>query len=246
MKLARSHGANAPEPFDGERVEERQFAVRRDDEQPVGLCHAARHLGEKLRARDTDRDRKSDAGKDVAPQPHGDLDGRAGDPLHPTHVEKRFVDRDPLDERRRVVKHLEHRLARFAVRGHPRRNDDDSRAQPTSLPAAHRGTDPERLGLVARSEHDATADDHRPAAQARIVALLDRGVERVQVGMKDRRFAGHERMFAPCPASVQGFPSLSSTRAHAPERAMQSPPRLRVRAPSRSSFRARRVAGRAQ
>ena len=55
--------------------------------------------------------------------------------------------------------------------------------------AAHRGADAERLRLVAGGEHDPAADDHRPAAQARVVALLDRRVERVEVGVQDRRLA---------------------------------------------------------
>ena len=53
--------------------------------------------------------------------------------------------------------------------------------------AAHRGAHAERLRLVAGGEHDAAADDHRPAAQPRVVALLDRRVERVEVGVEDRR-----------------------------------------------------------
>ena len=35
-----------------------------------------------------------------------------------------------------------------------------------------------------------------PAAQARIVSLLDGRIERVEVGVKDRRGAQHEHMFA--------------------------------------------------
>ena len=63
------------------------------------------------------------------------------------------------------------------------------RAQPARLPAAHRRAHAARPRLVARREHDAAADDHRPAAQPRIVALLDRRVERVEVGVQDRRLA---------------------------------------------------------
>ena len=59
------------------------------------------------------------------------------------------------------------------------------------LPAAHRGADAERLRLVACGENDAGPDDDRPALEGRVVALLDRGVEGVGIGMQD-----HERMFA--------------------------------------------------
>ena len=60
---------------------------------------------------------------------------------------------------------------------------------------AHRRAHPVRLRLVARGEHDPAADDHRPPAQPRVVALLDRGVERVEIGVQDRRRLGHEHMF---------------------------------------------------
>ena len=61
------------------------------------------------------------------------------------------------------------------------------RAEPPCLPPAHRGANAVGLGLVAGGEHHASADDHRPAAQARIVPLLDRREERVEVGVEDRR-----------------------------------------------------------
>ncbi len=59
--------------------------------------------------------------------------GRARDQPQPADVEERLVDRQALDERRRVVEHLEQRLARLAVGGHPRADDDRLRAQPASL-----------------------------------------------------------------------------------------------------------------
>ena len=71
-----------------------------------------------------------------------------------------------------------------------RGRDDDRLAGTAVAPAAaHRGADAARLRLVAGGQHDAAADDHRPPAQARIVTLLDRRVERVEVGVQDRRLA---------------------------------------------------------
>jgi hypothetical protein len=63
------------------------------------------------------------------------------------------------------------------------------RAEPTGEPTAHRRADAERLGLVARGEHDSAADDHGLPAQARVVALLDGREERVEVGVQDRPLA---------------------------------------------------------
>ena len=74
-------GPDAPEPLDRQRVEERQLAVGRHDEQAVGLGHAARHLGEELGARHADGDRQPDLLEHLAPQPRGDLRRRARDPL---------------------------------------------------------------------------------------------------------------------------------------------------------------------
>jgi len=109
------------------------------------------------------------------------------------HLEERLVDRQAFDERRGVLEHLEHSFARVDVRGEVRFDDDGPRAQPTRLAAAHRGADTERLGLVARREHDSAADDNGPPPQVRRVALLDGRVEGVEVGMQDRRVAGSRR-----------------------------------------------------
>ncbi len=70
------------------------------------------------------------------------------------------------------------------------------------LAAAHGGAHPEGLGLVAGRQHDPAAHDHGPSPQYGVVALFDRGVERVEVGVQDCGVAtfapghGHEHMFA--------------------------------------------------
>src|SRR5207248_4308178 len=87
LQTLRRRGADAPNAFHRQGVEERELAVGRDDEQPVWLGDAARHLREELRPCDPDRDGYSDPLPHCGAQPHGDLDRRAGDPLHPAHVE---------------------------------------------------------------------------------------------------------------------------------------------------------------
>ena len=195
VQLGGGLGADAPQPLDRERVQERQLSTRRHDQQPVRLGDATRHLGEELRAGDTHRDRQAHPLTHLGTQPAGDLDRRSGHAAQPADIEEGLVDRQALDERRGVVEHAEHRLARLAVRRHPRRDGDGGRAQPQRLSATHRCAHPEGLGLVAGGQHDTHADDHRASAQRRVVALLDRRVERVEVGVQDRGLVAHEHMF---------------------------------------------------
>jgi hypothetical protein len=180
-----------------EWMEERELTLHRDEEQTVWLRDPARDLRQELGPRDPDRDRQADFPAYLAAQLHGDLPRRTRDVFEPAHVEKRLVDRQPLDDRRRLPEHREHRLARFAVGLEARRDDDRVRTQALGLPAAHRRAHAAGLGLIAGGEHDARADDHRPADETRIVPLFDRGVKRVEVGVEDRRGTWHEHMF-PC------------------------------------------------
>ena len=211
-ELARRDRPDAPQPFDRKRVEELQLAVGRHQQQTVGLRDTAGHLREELRPRDSHRDRHADLLEDLSSQSDRDLHGRARDPPQSTDVEERLVDRQPLDERRRVVEHLEQRLARLAVGIHPRAHDDRLRAQPERLRSAHRRGDPERLRLVAGRQHHARPHDDGTAAQAGVVSLLDRRVERVDVCVQDRRLARHEHMFASAGDARVRLPSTDPAR----------------------------------
>ena len=72
------------------------------------------------------------------------------------------------------------------------RHEDRVRAQRARGPQRHRRADAEHARLVRRGADDAAivrpaaADDDRLAAQRRVVALLDRGEERVEVDVQDR------------------------------------------------------------
>jgi hypothetical protein len=145
-------------------VQERELAVGRDEEQPVRFRDGAGDLGEELRARDPDGDRQADLLADSRLQSRRDLERRPGDALHAVDVEERLVDRQPFDERRRILEDTVERLARLRVRAHARPHHDRVRAEPASLAAAHRRAHAVRLRLVARGEHHPAADDHRLAA----------------------------------------------------------------------------------
>ena len=184
-----------PQPLHRQRMQEARLAPGRHHQQPVGLGHPAGHLGQEFGAGHTHRDGQPHPLADVAPQPAGDLDRRARDPLQPAHVQERLVDREALHQRRGRLEHVEHGLAGLAVGGHPRRDHHRLRTRPPGLRAAHRRPHAARLGLVAGRQHHAPAHDDRAPAEARIVALLDRGVEGVQVGVEDRDVPRHEHMF---------------------------------------------------
>ena len=177
-------------------MEEVELLSRRDAQEPVRLGDAACDLGEELGARDSDGDGDPDPLADVSAQALGDLAGRACDPAHPADVEERLVDGEALDERRGVLEDPVERLARLRIGGHAWRDDDRFGAETARPGSAHGRAHSVGLGLVARGEHDAPADDHWAAAEARVVPLLDRGKECIGVGVQDRRLVPHEHMFA--------------------------------------------------
>ena len=105
------------------------------------------------------------------------------------HVEIGFVERERLDQRR-VVGEDGVDLARDgAVDVEPRRHEHQFRALPHGGGRRHGRAHAERARLVARRGHHAAlgavANRHRPAAQLRVVALLDRRIERVHVDVDD-------------------------------------------------------------
>ena len=192
----RRHRPDAPETLDLERVQEGELALGRHHQQPVRLGDPARDLGEELRPRDADRDRQAYPLAHLPPQQLGHRRRRPGQPAHAADVQERLVDREALDPRRGVLEDLVDVLARLGVGGHPRLDHHRGWAQAQRARNAHRGADAAALRLVAGREHDPRADDHRPAPQPRVVALLDRREEGVEVRVQDRGLTRHEHMFA--------------------------------------------------
>ena len=96
------------------------------------------------------------------------------------------------------------------------RHDDRLGTQPPRLHGPHRGADAERPRLIARRQHDAATDDHRAPAQLRVITLLDRRIERIEIGVEDGRIDVHEHMFArrtdATPGIVAGNVAGSRTR----------------------------------
>ena len=170
-------------------VEEVELLARLDREEAVGLRLGGGDLREELGAGDPDGEREADVGEHVRPQLAGDLRGRPEQVLRTPDVEERLVDRDRLDERGDVAEAREDGVARLRVGLHPGLDHDRLGTQHPGLPTVHRRADPAALRLVATGEHDAAPHDDGAAPEARLVALLDGRVERVEVGVEDRRAA---------------------------------------------------------
>jgi len=110
------------------------------------------------------------------------------------YVGKRLIDRDPLDEWCEIVQHCNRGIAQSLVFLEVTADKNQLRAKVAGTPSRHAAMYAEGLGFVRRREHDTAADRDRLSAQRRVKQLLDRGVERIQVGVKDGR-----RRFHPIP-----------------------------------------------
>ena len=196
-QLVGRHRADAPQPPHRQRVQECQLAAGRNQQQAIRFGFLAGHLGEKFRPGDADGDRQPDPRPDVAAQPGGNLDRGSGDPPQPADIDESLVHRQGLHQRRGISEDLEHRVAGLRIGRHPWRNHHGLRAQPPRLGPTHCGAHAVGLGLVAGRQNDTAADDYRPSPEPRVVALLDGGIERVEVRMQDGRLGRHEHMFAP-------------------------------------------------
>ncbi len=159
--------------------------------QAVGFGDVAGDLGQEFGAGHADADGQPYAFLDRLSQSRGDVDGGASGPPQPADLEKRLVDRETLHQGRGVVEDIEHGPAGLDVGVHAGFDHHRRRAQATGLDAVHGGADTARLGFVTGGHDYAAADDDRATAQLRSVALLDRRVERVEVGVQDGGLIAH-------------------------------------------------------
>ena len=98
---------------------------------------------------------------------------------------------DTGSTKRREIIHERADLARDGgIFLHVRRHIGRMRAKLAGLEDRHGGADAEGARHIAAGQHDAAlaaADDHRLVGERRVVALLDGGVERVAIDMRDRQ-----------------------------------------------------------
>ena len=160
----------------------------------VGLGEIAGELGEQLRGRDADRRREPGLGAHAPP----DRRPRTRRPApwmrdDAADVEERLVGRDRLDERRERTEDRHHLAALLAVAVEARREEHAVGTRAPRPRHRHRRVHAEAARLVARGGDDTAraeaADDHRLPDERRILELLHRRVERVEVDVQDRRIA---------------------------------------------------------
>ena len=111
-------------------------------------------------------------------------------------VEVALVDPDLLDPGHDLADRAPDRLGVLPVERVARPDEDDVGAAPQRLRRAHRRADPEAPRDVVRRRDDPAAlriaaDDERLRPQRRVLELLDRGEERVEVEMGEYRHAGN-------------------------------------------------------
>ena len=190
VQLGRRLGPDTPEPLDGQRVEERRLAVGRHHQQAVGLGPRARHLGEELGAGHADGDGEAHLVAHGAAEAGGDLGGVPAVRRRPPTSRNASSIEMPSTSGRGALEHREHGPARLGVRRHPGLDHHGVGAQQAGLATAHGAAHAVRPGLVAGGHDHPAPDDDRAAAQAGVVALLDRREEGVEVGVQDRGLAG--------------------------------------------------------
>ena len=157
---------------------------------PSGLARSLASLARNfVEATPTDQ-AQAGLGEHPAPDRRRDLLGLAEQPPCAGDVEERLVDRELLDERRDRREDRHDLAALLGVARHARREERRLRARLAGAGHRHRRVHAERACLVAGGADDApvpeAADDDRLAAQRRVVELLDRREERVEVDVQDR------------------------------------------------------------
>ena len=181
---------DARQETNGERRQEGGLPARGHDGDPARLSPVARHLGDHLAAGDAERARE--AGRAPDRGLHGLRDDARAAKVRrdPTDVEVPLVHAGSLDGRHDFADRRPDGPRVLGVGAVPRRDEDGVRAATERLGAAHRRVDSVGAGDVVGGRDDAPAagvspDHERLRGERRILELLDRGKERVQVQMRD-------------------------------------------------------------
>ena len=102
-----------------------------------------------------------------------------------SNVSKGLVNGNSFDERGEVIEHRDGGIAQPLVVLEVTINEGQLRAEFARQTARHATPNAEDLSFVRRGEHDTAPDRDWLAAQRRVEQLLDRGIEGIQVSVKD-------------------------------------------------------------
>ena len=180
-------GPDAPYQPDGKGVEEGALIGRVHRHQSVRLGHLRGHLGQVLGAGHADRQGQTDLVSHPSAEGGGDFGRRSEKVDGACHVEEGLVDRHPLDSRGEVMEHRHHLVAELLIAAEVAADEEEVAAELARPPAGHAGPNAVGPRLVGCRQHHAAAHGDGPFPQGRVQQLLDRRVEGVEVGVKDRR-----------------------------------------------------------
>ena len=184
--------ADARQDAGRERREEARLATGRDDGDAAGLATVGRDLAHDLRRR------HAEGAGERRRAAHSDLH-RLRDPPrlrkgpdHRFEVEVALVEARALQAGNDLRDRRPHGLRVLTVERMSWAEEDDLGAAPERLRGAHRGADPEAARDVVRGRDDTAparvaADDERPRAKGRILELLDRREEGVEIEVREDR-----------------------------------------------------------
>ncbi len=154
------------------------------------LVEVGGDLGQEFVAGKSDRNGDADIALDFAGKPRQHFGGNhAVNALGSAEIEKRFIDRKRLDQRRQRLHRTTHLAADPDIFGHVRPDYGCGGTERERLEHRHRRANAVGAGDVAGGRHHAAlaaADDHGLVGKLGIVALLDGGVERVAIDMGKR------------------------------------------------------------
>ncbi len=201
-----------------QRRDRPDLGARGDEVDAVGLVELGGELGDELRGAEADRAGEpagpfGDLG--LGPDRHGPdaLVGEVERLAGGREVDEGLVERQRFDQRGEVLEDRHHDPAGRPVGAEPAGEERGVGAQPARLVHRHRGVHAVRPSLVrGGGDHPAlaeAADDDGSAAQRRLVALLDRGEERIQVEVHDRGLLPH-----PAPPFVSSVPIMAAGPEH--------------------------------
>ncbi len=183
---------------DRERIQKRLHPPRLDHRQPVWFVEVGGDLGDQPVGCHSHADGQTTLLLDLKLDLLGHGRGAAPGLEVVAHIQIGLIYRDLLDDGGKAAEDVEDLLRLRAVATEIGLDKDRMRAEPHCAGRRHRRVDPVLAYLVARGRHHpptlgAAADDDRLALERRVVADMNRGIERVHVAVEDATDWGNLR-----------------------------------------------------